>query len=233
MGYLDDNGLLYLWQKITSKFVGKELKTGSSTVYKVLSDNNLTDELVTKIQNAGDSSFSGNYSDLTGKPTSLSGINATEGSKLEGISAGAQVNVIESIKVNGTAQSISGKAVNITVPTDNKNLTNGAGYQTASQVQTAITSYGYQTSSQVQTAINNALAGITGISFEVVASLPSTGVVGVIYLVSNSGSNPNSYDEYIWVNNKFEKIGTTDVDLSGYMLTSSTISNATIDTLLA
>lgn len=33
-----------------------------------LSQNNLTDELVTKINNAGDSSFSGNYDDLTNKP---------------------------------------------------------------------------------------------------------------------------------------------------------------------
>ena len=34
-------------------------------------------------------------------------------SKLDGISAGAQVNVLESVKVNGTALSVSGKSVNI------------------------------------------------------------------------------------------------------------------------
>ena len=34
-----------------------------------------------------------------------------------GIAAGAQVNVIESIKVNGQAQAINSKGVNITVPT--------------------------------------------------------------------------------------------------------------------
>lgn len=39
-----------------------------------------------------------------------------EGSKLEGIAEGAQVNVIESIKVNNVAQTIDGKAVNIAVP---------------------------------------------------------------------------------------------------------------------
>ena len=27
----------------------------------------------------------------------------------------------------------------------------------------------------------------------------------------------NSFDEYIWVNNSFEKIGNTTIDLSGYM----------------
>ena len=39
-----------------------------------------------------------------------------EGSKLEGIAEGAQVNVIETIKVNNVAQTIDGKAVNIVVP---------------------------------------------------------------------------------------------------------------------
>lgn len=43
-------------------------------------------------------------------------ITAAEGSKLEGIAEGAQVNVIESIKVNDVAQTVDGKAVNIAVP---------------------------------------------------------------------------------------------------------------------
>lgn len=46
----------------------------------------------------------------------------------------AQENVIESIKVNGTAQAISSKSVNIVVPTDNASLTNGAGYLVASDI---------------------------------------------------------------------------------------------------
>ena len=46
----------------------------------------------------------------------------------------AQANVIESIKVNGTAQSVSSKSVNITVPTDNKDLANGAGYLVSSDI---------------------------------------------------------------------------------------------------
>lgn len=43
-------------------------------------------------------------------------ITAAEGTKLEGIAEGAQVNVIESIKVNNVAQTIDGKAVNIAIP---------------------------------------------------------------------------------------------------------------------
>lgn len=44
--------------------------------------------------------------------------------------SGYQANVIETIKVNGTAQTVTSKAVDITVPTNNNQLTNGAGYIT-------------------------------------------------------------------------------------------------------
>lgn len=143
-----------------------------------------------------------------------------EKNKLSGIAEGAQVNKIESIKVNGVAQTITSKAVNIAVPTNNNQLTNGAGYQT---------------SSEVQAAINNAISGITGIDFQVVESLPGTGIKGVIYLVSNSGTGLNTYDEYIWVTNRFEKIGTTEIDLSNYYNTTNllALTNQEIDTIIS
>lgn len=87
------------------------------------------------------------------------------------------------------------------------------------------------TTAFVDTAITNAISGIQGISYEVVASLPATGEAGVIYLVSNSGSAPNIYDEYIWTGTAFEKIGTTDVDLSGYQPLMTAITNAQINAL--
>ncbi len=95
------------------------------------------------------------------------------------------------------------------------------GYQTGAQVESAITGKGYQTSSQVQALINNAVSGITGIEFSVVSSLPSSGEKGVIYLVANGGKTKNIYDEYIWITDKFEKIGSTEIDLTPYMKKSS------------
>lgn len=85
----------------------------------------------------------------------------------------------------------------------------------------------------VNTAITNAISGIQGISYEVVQTLPATGQAGVIYLVSNSGSAPNIYDEYIWTGTAMEKIGTTDVDLSGYQPLMTAITNAQINALFA
>ena len=109
------------------------------------------------------------------------------------------------------------------------------GYQTATQVNAAIEGKGYQTSSQVQSAINEALSDITGIDIQVVTSLPTTGVKGVIYLVAHSHGTNDSYDEYVWVasKNAYEKIGNTDVDLSAYAKTAdfTEVTASDIDTL--
>ena len=73
---------------------------------------------------------------------------------------------------------------------------------------------------EVQTAINESLSGITGIDIQVVESLPTAGTKGVIYLVAHAHGTKDNYDEYVWVTSKssYEKIGNTDVDLSGYVL---------------
>jgi hypothetical protein len=72
----------------------------------------------------------------------------------------------------------------------------------------------YQTDAQVNSAIAAAIGRIETIEFEIVSQLPQTGRAQTIYLIANSGG---SHDEYIYINGKWEKIGTTDIDLSGYM----------------
>lgn len=56
------------------------------------------------------------------------------------------------------------------------------------------------------------------IQYTVVEELPETGSEGVIYLLPNGGEAPNVYDEYIWNTEppKWEKIGTTEIDLTPY-----------------
>ena len=49
----------------------------------------------------------------TGKGLSTNDYSTAEKSKLSGIASGAQINVIESVKVNGTALPVSSKAVNV------------------------------------------------------------------------------------------------------------------------
>lgn len=68
--------------------------------------------------------------------------------------------------------------------------------------------------------ITNAIGSITGIEFVVVETLPATGQrQGTIYLVAHAHGTNDSYDEYVWLkdSSKWEKIGTTDIDLSNYV----------------
>lgn len=58
----------------------------------------------------------------------------TDKNKLSGIDTGAQVNKIESVKVNGTALTITSKAVNVVVPTKTSDITNDSGFITISDV---------------------------------------------------------------------------------------------------
>lgn len=59
-----------------------------------------------------------------GKGLSTNDYTTAEKTKLGNIEAGAEVNVIETVKVNGTAQTVTSKAVDITVPTKLSDLTN-------------------------------------------------------------------------------------------------------------
>lgn len=54
---------------------------------------------------------------VTGKGLSTNDYTTDEKTKLEGVAAGAQVNVIETVKVNGVALTPADKAVDVTVPT--------------------------------------------------------------------------------------------------------------------
>lgn len=83
---------------------------------------------------------------------------------------------------------------------------------------------------EVNNAINNALKGITSFEYNVVSELPpeSDGRKGTIYLLRHGGNdNTNVFDEYILVDPytgtdgiaysaHYEKIGTTDIDLTPY-----------------
>jgi hypothetical protein len=248
--YLDYDGLVYYHSKVKTalnnkvdKVSGKGLSTNDFTnAYKTKLDGIATGAQVNVIEgitvNSTAVPLTNKIANLT-IPTKLTDLTndgnfvtdanyvhtdnnftTTLLNKLNGIATGAEVNVQSDWAVTST----SSDAYIKNKPTKVSQFTNDSGFQNATQV---------------QNAINAALADITGIEFQIVQTLPSTGEKGVIYLVPNSGSGNNSYDEYIWITNgstsKFEKIGTTDVDLSGYVLRSDlvAITNAEIDTIVA
>lgn len=119
---------------------------------------------------------------------------------------GAQANKIESIKVNGTAQTIgSDKSVNITVPTKTSQLNNDSTFQT---------------SAQVVEAINTAISKSGHASFQKVNAVPNADAAqeNILYLVMNTATK--HYDIYAKIKGSsgsytMELLDDTTVDLSG------------------
>lgn len=174
-----------------------------------------------------------------GKILSTNDYTDEDQTKLAGIEDSAQVNLIEKIKVNDVEQEIVNKAVSISIPTNNNQLTNGAGYQTSSDVASAISDSlatyktsdeiddtistaiansltNYRTSDEIDSAISTAINNSPHLKKVIVAELPNEGVENTIYLLPNNTTGNNTKDEYIWVNNGWEKIGGSDIDLSDY-----------------
>lgn len=108
--YLDNDGVLYLWNKI------KALVTGAVPTK--------TSDLTNDSNFAVDSSYVHTDNNYT----------TAEKNKLSGVASGAQVNVIETVKVNGTALTPTSKAVDVTVPTATSDLTNDSGFITSADV---------------------------------------------------------------------------------------------------
>lgn len=135
-----------------------------------------------------------------------------EKTKLNGIEAGAQVN-----------------------PTKLSELTNDVNFITNSV--NNLTNYYTKTNTYTKTEVNDLINGITSMNVAVVQTLPTSGISATtIYLVPKSTSQTNNaYDEYLYVNNKWEKIGDTTIDLSNYALKSEipTVTNDLTDTLKA
>ena len=64
---------------------------------------------------------------------------------------------------------------------------------------------------------------LTNLHFLIVQTLPTTDIqTNVIYLVPKNPSGTNDiYNEYAYINNTWEMLGTTQIDLSGYVTTTS------------
>lgn len=134
--------------------------------------------------------------------------------KLDGIESGAEVNTIEKIQRNGTELTITNKTVNIDVPISTSDLTNNSGFIT--NTVNDLANYYLKTETYTQTEVNNLIGQIKTISIEVIDSLPETGESNKIYFVPKDGTTGDIYNEYIWINNAWELIGSTQVDLTGY-----------------
>lgn len=67
--------------------------------------------------------------------------------------------------------------------------------------------------------VDDIVADISTLSFKIVQEKPVEDIeTNIIYLIPKSGSSAgNIYEEWIYIDNKWELLGTTDIDLSNYM----------------
>lgn len=160
-------------------------------------------------------------------------------SKLNGIEAGADAVGWSQIQQTGTKVAvitINGTSIDVYIPTSQTiTIDSAMSDSSTNPVQNKVIK------SYVDTAVGSIVgisfdADTTGLGYTSLSDLQTkhpVGADGTIYLVQNSGSSPNSKDEYFW--NKagstpgYEKIGTTDVDLSGYVKTTDLVEITTAD----
>ena len=147
---------------------------------------------------------------VSGKGLSTEDYTSEEKTKLAGVEASAEVNTIESITLNGTE----------VTPDANKNVALTVITNTVNN----LVNYYLKSETYTKTEVDDIVTAIKNSRFEVVATLPTTDIkTNVIYLVPKSPpQTSNAKDEYINLDGTtagWEKIGDTEVDLSGYVTT--------------
>ena len=167
---------------------------------------------------------------VSGKGLSTNDYTTTEKNKLSGIASGANVNVIESVKVNGTALTVTSKAVNVTVPTKVSQLTNDSDFAKTSAIPTKVSQLSNDSGFVSSSTLTNTLSGYAKTSdissmykykgsVDSYDKLPTSGQkVGDSYNVVNADSSHGikKGDNVVWNGTEWDVLSGT-VDLSGYL----------------
>lgn len=124
------------------------------------------------------------------------------------VTAGGEPNKIETIKVNGTAQEIVNKSVDLAIPTKVSDLANDSNYQTGTEVAATIAT---------TLAALDHLERVKVDSIDAI-DLTADGADRYIYMVPRTDNKSgNLYDEYMILDGQLERVGDWEVDLSGYV----------------
>lgn len=107
----------------------------------------------------------------------------------------------------------------VDIPTSISDLTNDSGFIT--NAVNDLVNYYLKSESYNKAEVNTLINNITKATISIVDTLPETGESNVIYFVKtvadeDTSKKNNFYDEYAWISNNWEPIGSTDVDLTGY-----------------
>lgn len=91
--------------------------------------------------------LNGKVNVVEGKGLSTNDFTNEDKTKLNGIETGAEVNIIEIVKVNGSTQTITNKSVDISVPTKTSDLTNDSNFVSDDDLTDYVKNTDYATSS--------------------------------------------------------------------------------------
>ena len=209
--FLSTKGLTHLLEKLKTLYVEKEPG-------KVLSTNDFTTEDKQKLDGLKNYELPQATQEVLGGVTVGEGLDVAEGK----ISVSADVKAkwenvqdkpetFQPAEHEHTADEVTGLADVATsgnysdltgAPTNVSTFTNDAGYQKAADVASAIAAAGH-------------------LKRQIVERLPEVDAAdaNTIYMVLNSvdGKTGNLYLEYMVIEGKWEKIGTSDTDLTGYL----------------
>ncbi len=226
---LDSDQVQYLVNLIFTKLKNSPLGTDTNTTYTLSQDTTDGHKLTftgsdgkTVTVTIPDKDTT--YSTVTTTTAGL--MSAAMLTKLNGIAEGANETTVDSVLSSTSTNPVQNKVVNTELARLNRVKANLAsptftGTPSAPTAATGTNTTQIATTafvnSVVSKSIADAVAGITQFKFSVVESLPSTGVVGTIYLIKHSHTTSDGYDEYIWLGSSYEKLGNTDIDLSGYV----------------
>lgn len=135
--------------------------------------------------------------------------------KLSRIEDGAQVNEITKIQRNGVEIPINKTVVDIPVPLHTSELINDTTFITNSV--NDLVNYYVKEDTFTKGEVVQLISAIDALTLEIVEILPTENIsITTIYLVPNGKDQDNIYDEYVYINSHWEKIGTTEVDLTNY-----------------
>lgn len=82
-----------------------------------------------------------------------------------------------------------------------------------------LTNYYLKSETYTKDEVSALIGAIQQFHYEIYEALPGTGAGNVLYLIGPAGSGADKYEEYVYANGTFTKIGDTSIDLSGYVTT--------------
>lgn len=120
--------------------------------------------------------------------------------------------------VNNTSNAInSNVAKNSTAISDEVTARESAITALSSQIQADLANYYKKSETYSQTQVNELVSSIPKFAIQVVAALPTTDISATtVYLLKSGETEQNLYTEYIYVDGKWETLGTQTVDLTDY-----------------